>query len=369
MNRIQTLKHAGFVLCVTPIVLLWADLTSSVPIWNVVLFFVALPILRTITPWDYQPPDEDHLHPALVQFLLAVPHLAAIMMFATLGWMALTIDLRDRTLLQIIGIYLSAWIAMSLALCVVHDLTHRRSPLAVFLARMLSAAMGYFYFVEEHRVHHGVSGSGHDPETAHPNEGLYGYAASTASTGFKMAIEWESSRLARRAHKWWFNRILWCSAVPIGLCLTHSVNNGWAGAVFYLCLCLGTTFSYRAITFIQHWGLREAPLIFDRVGFAWDSNCVFQCWITLNVAFHEDHHRRPSDFFFKLRCAPHGLRTPFTFPIMFLLTLTPALFKKVMLPRLNTWMDSTQKFSNPLDPNQSEFCVPPIKPRTVISER
>lgn len=365
MFSAQTLRFLGFGLCLIPIFLLWADLYSPLPFLNLALFFVALPILRQIKPWDFEAPDLDRFPVALVRYLHAVPHVASMLMLATMALMPAVMNLNDRSVLQTVGFFLSAWVAMSLSLCVVHDLTHRQSQWSTALARMLSASMGFFFFVEEHRAHHAVSGSGHDHEAAQTSENIYAYSIHTSFIGFKTAYERERSRLFRRDQSLFAHRFLAPFALTLGLLILHAVFNGLLGATLYIALCLFTMFSFRAITFIQHWGLREAPVLFQRVGFAWDSSCVFQSWITLNIAFHEDHHRRPNDFFFKLRCRPHGLSTPYTYPIMFVLALFPSGFKKLMLPHLDDWMRLPDKSGQAANFSQVELCFPAIGIRNV----
>jgi alkane 1-monooxygenase len=359
-KTLTTVHHLGFLFCILPTAFLWIDLLSPFPALNLILFFVTLPLLRQFAPIDFRTSANPARLPRPLKTLLhTIPHASGLLAIATIICLPPYLALGERSMLQTVGVYLSAWITISLSTCVLHDLTHRKSNASIALARLLGASIGYPHFVEEHRVHHAVSGGGYDGDSAHENESLFTYVTRSAKEGIHSAWEWERTRLMRRSKSQSSNKILQASSLTLAITAHYAWFAGLGGALFYLLLCAGAVFSFRSITFIQHWGLREAPPKYQK-GYAWDSNCLFQSWVTLNVGFHEEHHQNPSSFYFKLHCAPHGLRLPYTYPVMFILALFPGQFERVMRPRLHQWMVSNSKSKNEHNPNQVESCFLPF---------
>jgi alkane 1-monooxygenase len=203
---------------------------------------------------------------------------------------------------------------------------------------MLAASVGLFFLVEEHKTHHMLSGQGADSDAAPENEGIYYYAWRTHWTGMQAAWEWEMGSQIRQSRGAWSNRVVWNGAVPLALLSWFGLWLGFVGVLLYLTLIIGANFAFRGITYVQHWGLRNVPQICGGEGVAWTSTCIFQSWIIFNIAFHQDHHERPKRLYYHLISDPTSLKLPFTYPVAFLTALVPAMYRKVMSPRLAAWV-------------------------------
>ena len=342
MNTAPPLVNAaGFILAPLSIMLMWVDFQLSHPCIMVLLFFVLLPVARWAWPIDAPEKLNEANVPRWIQSLLYwLPSVFALIWVVSAILLPWITDLGERSALQMGLLWLSMWISASLTMPACHELIHR-SGIESLLGRILGGTCGLVAFLEEHRMHHAQSGRGRDPECADQSENVYGFAIRSGITSFLSAWDYEIAQQMRMGRAWWTNRIVWTSLVTLVMCVLWMSLQGVAGLVFYILIALATNFSIRALTFIQHWGLRQVPLETGGCGVSWVSTCLFQSWIIFNLALHEHHHHNPSRPYWKLETTPADLKLPVTYPVAFLLSLVPPLYRKVMGQRLKLWLSST----------------------------
>jgi alkane 1-monooxygenase len=337
----STMMHVcGFLLAPTSILLMWLDLSLPHQGLMLVLFFVLLPFVRWAWPIDLDSKlDESQIPRWLSALLYWLPGVFALIWVLSALALPFAVDLRQRSSIQIVEIWISIWIASSLTLPACHELIHRVGFETV-LARLLGASTGLFFFTEEHKIHHVKSGRGEDPDCAEQSESVYVFAVRSGLEAFWAGWDYEISQQIRKGRSSWSNRIIWTGVVTFVYLLLWAWSQGLSGIVFFTSIALATNFSLRAITFIQHWGLRQVPLRAGGQGVSWVSTCIFQSWLIFNLALHEHHHHNPSRIYWKLRSGPTELKLPVTYPLAFLLSLVPPLYRKIMAPRLAQWVDS-----------------------------
>lgn len=347
----------GFTLALLPVFLLWVDLQLPFAFLLITLFFVALPGLRLIFPIDYSPPAETAcLSKTLEMVLIGLPFAFSVLWIGTMLLMPAITPLVRSNSSATISVFLSVWVASSLTMPCLHELIHRKNSWHVLAGRILGAMGGLFYFIEEHKSHHFRSGGGQDYDAALVHDSVYQFALATQAHGFRLAWEWELAAQVRGNRSVYSNRIVWTGMITLGMLSWFTFWQGLVGFVFYVLLVVLTNFSLRAITFIQHWGLKTVPLTKGDVAVSWVSNCIFQSWIIFNLALHNDHHQHVNRPYYTLRSSPEQLTLPVTYPTAFLLSLAPVYFKKIMQKRLNLWLDSHDKGTTP---NQTEICISP----------
>lgn len=340
MLRNQKIIAAGYALAPLTLMLLWVDLTFTYQWLLVALFFGLLPLLRLARPVDLSEGIDDGAIPNwLAGLLYWLPAISALIWLATLAVLPYAISLQDKSLMQIVVLWVCVWVASSLALPACHELVHRKG-LHGILGRALSASLGMVGFTEEHRLHHMKSGHGADLDCAEQDDNIYAYSVRTAVSGFRAAWDYERVQQLKEGRRAWTNRIAWASVVPACYAAVWAWALGASGVLFYVLIAAGSIFSFRAITYIQHWGLRQVP--FERNGQAtsWVSTCVFQSWIIYNLALHEHHHVQPGIPYWRLASKPTDLRLPTTYPLAFLICLVPPLHRKLMAPRLAQWLQA-----------------------------
>lgn len=347
----------GFTLALLPVLLLWVDLQLQIAFLLVTLFFIVLPALRLIFPIDYKPLAENAcLSKSLEKVLIGLPIAYSVLWIGTILLMPAITPLVRSSSISTFSVFLSVWVASSLTISCLHELTHRKDSRHVFAGRVLGAMGGLFYFAEEHKSHHLRSCGGQDYDAALEHESVYQHALATFTHGFKLAWEWELAAQVRANRSTYTNRILWTGMITLAMLGWFTFLQGLAGFVFYVLLIVSTNFSLRAITYIQHWGLRTVPLSKGDVAVSWVSNCVYQSWVIFNLALHTDHHQHVNRPYYALRSSPEQLTLPVTYPTAFLLSLAPGYFKKVMHQRLNIWLASNDKG---ITPKLQENCVRP----------
>lgn len=345
MKTPPLLNACGFLLAPTSIMLMWLDLALPHQGVMLFLFFVMLPFVRWAWPMDLDGEIDETRIPNTVSTLLYwLPSIFAAMWLVSALVLPFAADLQQRSAIQLIEIWICIWIASSLTLPACHELIHRNGPEGV-LGRVLGACAGLFAFTEEHRIHHAKSGRGQDPDCAEQHESVYAYSVRSGVDAFLDGWDYEIAQQVRKGRAWWSNRIVWTAMVTIGFGCLWGWAQGWSGMLFYASIALASNFSLRAITFIQHWGLRQVPLQVGGHGVSWVSTCAFQSWLIFNLALHEHHHHNPSRIYWKLRSQPTELKLPVTYPLAFLLSLAPPLYRKVMAPRLQQWVTAARQGS------------------------
>lgn len=250
---------------------------------------------------------------------------------------------QSLTSLEYVGVGLAFWIVVSLNTAVAHELVHTGGRLDRTLGVLLDASVGYFHFPEEHASHHARTGHFIGGDAAKQGQSVYHYALTRYAGTFGDAWEYETSRLKRLELPWTSNRLLRRVFIPAAIAAAFYSVAGWQGLVFYAAEVVGAAFSIQAITYLQHWGLsqRYTPELQD-FGFAWEDGCWMQACVTLNHAYHGQHHLDQRQPFYKLTLPRGALTLPASYPVMFVLALVPPLFDRVMKARLKGWREAFQ---------------------------
>lgn len=338
--RSRNTKNAGYLLVLLPQFLFVIGILLGFPWLAVLFFFVMLPVIRLHVGNDESPPNTAP-SPSLLMFLRTVPRLYFVFWAMLLPWTMWLLSSRPFTIYEYAGIGMSFWIVASLNTVVAHELSHTNTRLDRSLGVLLDATVGYFHFMEEHASHHARTGHFVGGDAAKPGISVYRYAAKRYIRSFVDAWEYESGRLKRLGLSWVSNRLLRRTLIPATVAAGFFYCAGWQGLMFYVTEILGTAFTIQAITYLQHWGLsqRYTSEVQD-FGFAWEDGCWLQACVTLNHAYHGQHHLHLRQPFYKLALPTGALTLPASYPVMFVLALFPQAFQKVMAARLSQWRTS-----------------------------
>lgn len=335
--RSRNIKNAGYLLALLPQLLFVIGILIGIPWMPVLFFFAVLPVLRLYVGNDESPPNTTP-SPRLLLFLRAVPRLYFVTWAAVLPWTMGLLGARSFTPLEYAEVGVSFWIVVSLNTAVAHELSHTSTRLDRSLGLLLDATVGYFHFFEEHASHHARTGHYVGGDAAKPGQSVYRYAVLRYARSFVDAWEYESERLKRLGLSWTSNRLLRRALVPVAVAAGFTYCAGWQGLVFYAAEIVGAAFTVQAITYLQHWGLsqRYTPEVQD-FGFAWEDGCWMQACVTLNHAYHGQHHLNLRQPFYKLALQKGALTLPASYPVMFVLALFPPAFDRIMTARLSKW--------------------------------
>ena len=90
---------------------------------------------------------------------------------------------------------------------------------------------------------------------------------------------------------------------------------------------------------MQHWGLGDDHLSDARDrSLAWEDDCRFQGWMTLNLSVHQSHHDDPASPYYRLGLASGSPRLPAGYILLLFAALIPGLWRRVMKPALDYWL-------------------------------
>jgi alkane 1-monooxygenase len=334
----RAVKNAGYLLALAPQIILVLGVYTGFAWLSVLFFFVFLPVVRKFVGNDLSVPNTAP-SAFLAGYLRAVPRLYFVTWAIVLPWSIWILSVKPMTVAEYIGFALGLWIVNSLNTAIGHELIHSRSRFDRALGGILNASAGYFHFPEEHLSHHERTGHYHGGDAAVPGTSIYAYAAGRYFRYLRVAWEFETARLKRNKSIWLANRLLRRALVPILIGAAYCYFAGVTGLVIYLFQVVGASFSVQAITYLQHWGLseKETPELRD-FGFSWEDGCWMQACVTLNHAFHGQHHLTLARPYYELGTAKGGLLLPASYPVMFVLALFPQFFSGIMQARLEAWL-------------------------------
>jgi alkane 1-monooxygenase len=242
---------------------------------------------------------------------------------------------------DVAGWALSLWATLLFATCVAHELLHRRSLRARRLGHALAGLTGYPLLGYEHNRHHRLAGSTAAAEWPGSSESVWRFAARRLG---QLTVE----TLAPRGLAWAGNpREPAVAGLRIGLSTTvatgllFGVVAGWGATGIYIAaLCL-VAFGIQLVTYMQHWGLGDDGFDDARArAWSWEHDCRLQAWVTLNLSFHQAHHREPQLPYYSTALAAGSPRLPAGYVLMMFAALVPALWMRVMRPVLARWREN-----------------------------
>lgn len=336
-------KNIGYLLVLLPPLALLIGTWAGLQWLSVAVFFVVLPIARIFIGNDLSPPNDDPSH-LLRLYLQAIPRVYFAAWVFIVPWSIWVLATQPMTVPEYIWFSLSLWIVCSLNTAIAHELMHCNSRFDRFLGRLLFASVGYFHFPEEHLGHHARTGHYYDGDAAVPGTSIYAFACTRFVRTFRLAWAYEAGSLKNRRKGWLSSRILRRAFIPIAIASAFYGFAGVLGLAIYVAQIIGAAFTVQAITYLQHWGLseRETPALADH-GFSWEDGCWMQACVTLNHAFHGQHHLSASRPYYKSGLTKGGLLLPASYPVMFVVALFPGLFSTMMKSRLVDWLENYEK--------------------------
>lgn len=240
-----------------------------------------------------------------------------------------------------VGLGLSLWVAMLLATCVAHELIHRRSRFDALVGHCLAGIAGYPFLGREHLIHHGRAGETRSPQWPRVNETVWKF------TSRRVPFVLRDAAHAVGASRLWFSATLATG-------LAFGIAGGANGLAAYMVAAAGVGLFMQILTYVQHWGLGDDHVDgADRVHYAWEDDCRFQAWVTLNISLHQAHHRASRLPYYRLVLADDSPRLPSGYVVMMLICLVPNWWRKLMRPALEHWK---ARPANPRSPGRSLTC-------------
>jgi alkane 1-monooxygenase len=244
-----------------------------------------------------------------------------------------------------IGLAVTVGFIGGLGINTAHELGHKKESHERWLSKIAlsQSAYGHFY-IEHNRGHHVRVATPDDPASARLGESFYRFLPRTIFGSVASAWGLERRRYQRRGHlplrlgndvlnAWVMTVVLW-AALAI-----------WLGPVVLPYLVLQAAMAItllEAVNYLEHYGmLRQIVGVpgkerYERVEsrHSWNSNHITTNVLLYHLQRHSDHHAHPTRRYQALRDADDAPALPTGYAGMILLALIPALWRKVMDPRV-----------------------------------
>ena len=243
---------------------------------------------------------------------------------------------------EVLPIMLSLGFVSALAINTGHELGHKGDPLERVLAQLALAVSGYGHFRVEHNLgHHVQVATPEDSASARMGESVYRFALREIPGAIRRSWQIESARLARSGRSVWSprNEILQSHAITLLLQGGLVVWLGLAALPWLLLHNLWAWYQLTGVNYIEHYGLlRERR---DSGGYercrprhSWNSNHSVSNVLLFHLQRHSDHHAHAERRYQSLRHFDEAPQLPSGYMGMLLLSYFPAMYFRVMDPRL-----------------------------------
>lgn len=282
--------------------------------------------------------EDDKFYQFATYVYLPMQYLALIFtcwLWAGGGWV--TMSFVDK-----LGLMVAVGTVGGIANNAAHELGHKRAGTERWLSKLALAQSCYGHFYVEHnRGHHVRVATVEDPASARFGENVYRFAIRSVFNGARSAWHLESGRLARQKLSQWSprNEVLHSWLLSIALLAGLAV---WFRPVVLPWLfgqAVVGVFLLETINYLSHYGLRRKKLPSGRYErlrheHSWNSNTVIVNVFLLHLQRHSDHHADPMRRYQGIRDSQDAPRLPGSYGAMLVLTLIPALWRRVMDPRV-----------------------------------
>jgi alkane 1-monooxygenase len=269
--------------------------------------------------------------------LLALPVQLAMLAVTTRAFVSGEYDVIGRIVLTLTTGVFSAMFAVNIA----HELIHRRERVDRVFGGLLLSTVSFGTFKVVHlQVHHPYVGTPLDFATARRGQTIYAFWLRALAGNFVEAIRRERARLRRSGKSIWTSELVPWTLCSLA-CLAAAVNwCGPLGGLFFLAQSVIAIMYLDLINYLQHYGLtrqvssggRPEPV---QDHHSWTAGMFLDDLLLLNLPRHAHHHSQPQRPYQLLEDSPDAPRYPYSYGVMTMLLLVPALFRRVVHPCLD----------------------------------
>jgi alkane 1-monooxygenase len=274
-----------------------------------------------------------------------------------------------------IGLAVSIGCIGGIGINTAHELGHKRESHERWLSKIALAQSFYGHFYIEHnRGHHVRVATPEDPASARMGESFYEFWPRTVAGSLRSAWNLEKRRYARRQqhpfrigndvlNAWLMSAVLWGGLVA------------WLGTGIlpYLVIQAVVGFSLlEVVNYMEHYGmLRQKVGVGERQRYervdpshSWNSNNIATNVLLYHLQRHSDHHANPTRRYQTLRDFEESPVLPTGYAGMIVLTIVPAVWRRVMDPRVLAHFDGDLTRAN-LQPRKRDRILakypPPLR--------
>jgi alkane 1-monooxygenase len=263
-----------------------------------------------------------------------------------------------------VGLAISIGCIGGIGINTAHELGHKKEANERWLSKIALAQSFYGHFYIEHnRGHHVRVATPEDPASARVGENFYQFWLRTVWGSLRSSWNLERKRIARRKrhpfrlsndvlNAWLMSAVLWGALVA------------WLGAGItpYLVVQAVVGFSLlEVVNYMEHYGmLRQKVGVGERQRYervdpshSWNSNNIATNVLLYHLQRHSDHHANPTRRYQTLRDYQESPVLPTGYAGMIVLAIVPAVWRRVMDPRVLRHVDGDLSRAN-LSPRKRE---------------
>lgn len=301
--------------------------------------FVAIPLADLVTSrWRRRAPSAGPQASEKLIVLMSLPLQVCNIFFFASFMSSHQLEWHEAASLLFIAGIMSALYAQNPA----HELIHHGTGFERVIGTMLFSTSIYSGAKLAHvHSHHLLVATSADPTSAKYGQSLYAYLPGAVAVNL---------------FGWWgpkrSNSALFQRRIVLENLLGYAMSLGWAGAITALYGVKGLAFFVlqagigilvlEMMNYIGHYGLERRVDAAGRMEavcerHAWDCDLPFSNLVLISVQKHSDHHINPHKEYGELRCTDNSPRLPLSYPLLFILTLFPFLWRRVIHPRLDAY--------------------------------
>lgn len=306
-------------------------------------FYIILPVLDGWIGKDPNNPPES-----------AVPELEKDRYYRVLTWLTVPLHYFTMTVVcwvmatwelrwyDILGLVLSLGFVNAVAINTGHELGHKNTRFEKWLAKISLAVVAYGHFMIDHnRGHHRYVATPDDCSSAAMGESVYRFALREMPGGWFRAWHLEQERLQQLDKPVWSlsNQFIQPWLITLTFYMGLVLAFGTILIPLLIAQALVGWFQLTTANYIEHYGLLRQK---DENGqylpcdpeHSWNSNQSLSNLIFYNLQRHSDHHANPVRRYQSLRNFEGLPELPGGYPKMYLISLFPFWWRRIMVPRL-----------------------------------
>ena len=263
----------------------------------------------------------------------------------------------ELAIIDKVGLAVSIGCVGGIGINTAHELGHKRESHERWLSKIALAQSFYGHFYIEHnRGHHVRVATPDDPASSRVGENFYQFWPRTVFGSLKSAWRLEKRRYARRGkHPFRIgNDVLNAWLMSAGL---WAVMLAWLGigVLPYLLVQAIVGFTLlEVVNYMEHYGMLRQQVgegkrrRYERVdpSHSWNSNNVATNVLLYHLQRHSDHHANPTRRYQSLRDYKESPVLPTGYAGMIVLAVVPAVWRRVMDPRVLRHFDGDLRLAN-----------------------
>lgn len=293
-----------------------------------VVVWLVLPVVDWMVGIDPRSPDEQQVatleRDPLYRWML---YLQVPIVLGLIAW-AVTV-VATASLVEFLALAAAVGLVSGgIGIVVAHELGHRRGRLDRFLATVLLASVAYAHFLIEHnKGHHSRVATPADPATARLGEGFWRFFPRSVFGQLRSA--WRIDARATAISVAW----------PVVIAVVIWALLGWVALAFFALQAFNAVLQLELVNYVEHYGLvrqETEPGRYEKVGLrhSWNSSHRVSNLLLFNLQRHSHHHVHQGRHYQTLSHFDESPQLPAGYLAMSPLAMVPALWHRIMDPRV-----------------------------------